>query len=152
VQLAQVIVTRDEARMRGLKRYFTGQPCRHGHIAERTVSWSGCVTCIAIQDSRVAERNRARIKSEQPQRRDYSNGARRRVTFGFDKDPLPWPDDGGLKRVPIHDHIGPEPRLVRRVGWVNCLGRIRRHRFLSPDVVNCRICERCRGKEPQPIL
>lgn len=39
------IVTRAEAKARGLKRYFTGKPCRHGHVAERWVVYCTCVTC-----------------------------------------------------------------------------------------------------------
>jgi len=38
------IITRKEARAKGLKRYFTGKPCKHGHVAERFVS-GPCVEC-----------------------------------------------------------------------------------------------------------
>lgn len=42
------IVSRLEAKARGLKRYFTGKPCKHGHVAERFVcSWS-CVACVCV--------------------------------------------------------------------------------------------------------
>ena len=40
------IVTRREAMALGLKRYFTGKPCPHGHIAERFLSSGTCVTCV----------------------------------------------------------------------------------------------------------
>lgn len=149
------LISQDEARTQGLKRYFTGKPCAHGHISERTVSWGGCVTCIAINDERArAQRQQARQANQRAGRPiGARTGASRRVQVaGFDKDPLPWPDDGGVKRVPIYDHNDPEPRLARRVGWVNCLGRVRTHRFFSYDVVNERVCERCRGKEPHPIF
>lgn len=36
---------RTEAKRRGLKRYFTGRPCKHGHVAERFVNNAGCVEC-----------------------------------------------------------------------------------------------------------
>lgn len=39
------IVTRTEAKARGLKRYFTGKPCKHGHIAERTTESCTCSEC-----------------------------------------------------------------------------------------------------------
>lgn len=39
------IVTLGAARAAGLKRYFTGQPCRHGHVDERLVSNSLCIVC-----------------------------------------------------------------------------------------------------------
>jgi hypothetical protein len=38
------IITRAEAIQRGLKRYFTGKPCKHGHIAERLLTRT-CVEC-----------------------------------------------------------------------------------------------------------
>jgi len=39
------IVTRKEAKERGLARYFTGKACPHGHVAERWASTSSCVVC-----------------------------------------------------------------------------------------------------------
>lgn len=49
------IITRAEAKARGLKRYFTGEPCKHGHIAERYVADGRCMVCSA---ERVAARYR----------------------------------------------------------------------------------------------
>jgi hypothetical protein len=69
---------------------------------------------------------------------------------GFDCEPVSWPDDGGAKRVPIYDRNGRQPRLVRKIGWVNCLGRFSRdtpHRIFSPDVVKVRMCTRCKKPE-----
>jgi hypothetical protein len=40
-------MTRQEARDAGLTRYFTGKPCKHGHIAERRMS-DGCVMCADL--------------------------------------------------------------------------------------------------------
>ena len=40
------VLSREAARVAGLKRYFTGEPCKRGHIAERYVSGAGyCVEC-----------------------------------------------------------------------------------------------------------
>jgi 5-methylcytosine-specific restriction endonuclease McrA len=39
------IVTRDEAIAAGLKRYFTGAPCKANHLAERLVSSQQCKFC-----------------------------------------------------------------------------------------------------------
>jgi hypothetical protein len=46
------IISRPEAKALGLKRYFTGVPCRREHICERYVSTKHCVTC-ACCDSRT---------------------------------------------------------------------------------------------------
>jgi hypothetical protein len=55
------IIGRDEARALGLKRYFTGKPCKHGHIAERYAG-GPCVKCIREQrrEWRAANLEKAR--------------------------------------------------------------------------------------------
>ena len=30
-------------------RYFTGIPCKYGHIAERSVANNGCIVCVALE-------------------------------------------------------------------------------------------------------
>ena len=52
------IVTRKEAKERGLARYFTGKPCPHGHVAERSASTSRCVEC----DRKYYEANREKMR------------------------------------------------------------------------------------------
>lgn len=39
------IITRAEAKSQGLKRYFSGLPCMHGHVAERFTSSGRCTEC-----------------------------------------------------------------------------------------------------------
>ena len=39
------IITRSEAKSQGLPHYFTGRPCKHGHISERYTSSGVCVCC-----------------------------------------------------------------------------------------------------------
>lgn len=40
----QVVISRKEAIARGLSHYYTGVPCKHGHIALRTVA-GACIVC-----------------------------------------------------------------------------------------------------------
>lgn len=40
------ITSKEEAKARGLHRFYTGKPCKHGHNSERYVSSKGCVTCL----------------------------------------------------------------------------------------------------------
>jgi len=40
--------TREEAKKTGSKYYFTGQPCKHGHIALRKTKGS-CVECLKVE-------------------------------------------------------------------------------------------------------
>jgi 5-methylcytosine-specific restriction endonuclease McrA len=39
------IITRAEAKSRGLKRWFSGDPCKQGHVAERSTATGVCVEC-----------------------------------------------------------------------------------------------------------
>jgi hypothetical protein len=39
------LLTMTEAKAAGLTRYFTGEPCASGHVAERHVSGRSCVVC-----------------------------------------------------------------------------------------------------------
>lgn len=44
-------ITRSEAKVLGRKRYFTGEPCLRGHVAERFVSTKGCADCNSERNS-----------------------------------------------------------------------------------------------------
>ena len=44
------VIDRAEAKKRGLKRYFSGEPCAAGHIAERFTSNCLCVECRTEQN------------------------------------------------------------------------------------------------------
>ena len=44
--------TREEAKKTGSKYYFTGQPCKHGHIALRKTKGT-CVECIKIENEKA---------------------------------------------------------------------------------------------------
>ena len=39
------IISRDDTKAQGLMFYFTGKPCKHGHIDKRYVSSKCCVAC-----------------------------------------------------------------------------------------------------------
>ncbi|MBC5790661.1 hypothetical protein [Providencia sp. JUb39] len=41
------VISRKEAAVKGLSRFYTGKPCVHGHVAERFVSNGVCVECAA---------------------------------------------------------------------------------------------------------
>ena len=46
------IVMRRDARKVGEKRYFTGKPCKHGHVAQRRSRDSSCVECVRLGNVR----------------------------------------------------------------------------------------------------
>jgi hypothetical protein len=41
-------IAREEAIAKGLDRYFTGEPCKYGDIAERDVTTGACLKCRAL--------------------------------------------------------------------------------------------------------
>lgn len=63
------IISREDARSQGSKRYFTGKPCVHGHIAERYVSGATCCACDPIISSRYAHTEKGRRKAAAGQAR-----------------------------------------------------------------------------------
>lgn len=50
------VISRDEAISQGLKKYFTGKPCKNGHICERHVIGRNCVLCKRQQDVYYAKK------------------------------------------------------------------------------------------------
>ena len=52
------VISRADAKARGLKRYCTGEPCKRGHVAERRVSDCGCVVCGREKAASVEDRLR----------------------------------------------------------------------------------------------
>ena len=66
-------ISRQQAKEQGLKHYFTGKPCKHGHVDIRQVSSESCMECLrqrslkkqreylATEEGRAKERNRMRI-------------------------------------------------------------------------------------------
>jgi hypothetical protein len=55
------IITRKEAQEKGLPRYFTGKPCKHGHVCERFVAQKTCVECKQKFDKEYYEKNKERL-------------------------------------------------------------------------------------------
>lgn len=54
------IITKQKAMALGLKRYFTGKPCRNGHIMERSV-YGTCFGCSAEHDKKRYATNPEKI-------------------------------------------------------------------------------------------
>lgn len=47
------LINKDQAIDAGLKKYFTGVSCAHGHLSERYILGSGCIKCVT---NRMAEK------------------------------------------------------------------------------------------------
>lgn len=64
--------------------------------------------------------------------------------YGF-IEPLPWPYDSGTRREAVLDIDHNPPRIVRQVGWRDCM--CCRKPFWSDDTRHVRICEPCKAPE-----
>lgn len=56
-------IAKADAAARGLKRYFTGVPCKHGHVCERYTKRSLCVDCCADKRARWGMEHPDRVKA-----------------------------------------------------------------------------------------
>ena len=57
MRMEQVVITKKQAREQGLKHYFTGKPCKHGHVSKRYVSTGHCFCCIDAHDKQSRKNN-----------------------------------------------------------------------------------------------
>lgn len=68
------VISPKEAKARGAVRYFTGKPCKNGHIAERSLANGTCFGCKSISDARYYSSNSeaiiARVSSYAEENRD----------------------------------------------------------------------------------
>ena len=58
------INTQKEARKQGLKRYFTGKPCKNGHVSERYIG-GGCLECMPTAGKKWRKKNGEKRKKYQ---------------------------------------------------------------------------------------
>lgn len=73
--VSRAIITRVEAKAGGLDRYFTGQPCSRGHIAERRTCSCTCIACERLDGPAWEKSNRDRRRESE--RKRYSTERRR---------------------------------------------------------------------------
>ena len=57
------IITRQQAIEQKLSRYFTGEPCKHGHIAEKLLSNRTCIECQLKRKSNWGNKPHVKEKS-----------------------------------------------------------------------------------------
>lgn len=58
-------ITKKEAKAQGLKRYFTGEPCSKGHIADRRVNHGMCVECEKIRMGNLSAEQKAKRRENE---------------------------------------------------------------------------------------
>jgi hypothetical protein len=88
------LITRAQAKSLGLPRYFTGQPCKHGHVAERWTCACSCYECTLV-------RTRESLKKRYHNDPEYRAQAKARVAARY-TDPTVKQDN--LRRVRARYH------------------------------------------------
>lgn len=73
------VISRKEAREKGLRRYFTGIPCKHGHLDERVTANGTCIICNNLAVQKCHRKDRAANPSK------YRTRARKWRTNNPDK-------------------------------------------------------------------
>lgn len=58
-----MIIAREAAREQGLKRYFTGTPCKRGHLSDRMTGSGHCYECQKLVADRWRKENPDKIRS-----------------------------------------------------------------------------------------
>lgn len=83
------IVKRKDAIEQGLKKFFTGNPCKYGHIDERYVSKGGCVTCVKHKARQHAINNpeMAIMRTKRYREKTYTGKARQSCIEWAKKNP-----------------------------------------------------------------
>ena len=56
------VISCKDARLQGLTMYYTGKPCKHGHIAQRLVVNGTCYDCIKLRVSKWQQENPDKVK------------------------------------------------------------------------------------------
>ena len=74
------IITKAAAKALGLKRYFTGKPCKRGHMSDRSVSTSNCLKCAGERLHQYNEANRDEIRERK--RQYYEANRDKRLEYG----------------------------------------------------------------------
>jgi len=63
------VITRKQAVENGLKKYFTGIPCMHGHLSERTTRSGSCRECQKIAKQKELIKINRIIEEKKKQRK-----------------------------------------------------------------------------------
>jgi 5-methylcytosine-specific restriction endonuclease McrA len=67
------IISRKDARENRLNKFFTGKPCKYGHISERYTRNNNCVECALINSTRQAKEKPEKILEYRKNGRDKKN-------------------------------------------------------------------------------
>lgn len=65
------IISRKEAMEKGLSKYFTGKPCKHGHMSEKITKSAQCVACFKYWYEKSYQKPEYRKKAKERAVKNY---------------------------------------------------------------------------------
>lgn len=130
-------LSRKQASQQGLKRYFTGMPCRSGHIEDRFVSDGRCITCAGERYAIWASENRD-VRNEIDRKWRAKNPDR---VYAIDRKKYLKGQEAIDQRVSDWCRKNPENRRRHRKGWKN----------RNPDKVNADAAKRRTAKQNRAV-
>lgn len=71
--ITRVIIPHKKAKAKGLDMYFTGKPCKNGHISERYVSNWQCIDCSQEYSKQRYQENKEDIKQYRQENKEHRN-------------------------------------------------------------------------------
>lgn len=110
-------MTRAEARETGLKHFFTGKPCRRGHLSERLASTGNCCACNTEYTREWEANNPERTREKHARNYQASRGRRSAAArLRYLKDPQKFSDSSRRWREKNpHKHLAACVARSRRV-------------------------------------
>jgi hypothetical protein len=123
------IISRKDALAQGLKHYFTGKPCKHGHTAPRFVSTRNCSACQLMHERtyyaekpEYNEKRKAKalkeyeaIKADPAKKAAYDERSRRNSRARYAKDPERFKEAAKATRIKYLDRYkAKECEIARR--------------------------------------
>jgi hypothetical protein len=123
------VVTRDEAAKEGLKKYFTGIACKHGHICERWVNDANCFECNAVKVKKWQKNNKEKLSAYKRENRKKN------------------PDKVREQERKYRSHNREESKELRKKYSANLHKRFRAKQVIAAGRDRPDVCEVCNEKD-----
>lgn len=82
---AMKIISRADAKAQGLTRYYTGKPCKHGHVSERQASDGGCMECRRLHQKAYMRTDAGKAATKRHSQTEKRRAARRETQRRYSK-------------------------------------------------------------------
>lgn len=119
------IQSMESAKAKELKRYFTGEPCRNGHVSERYIANERCVECTSVKNAKQYPKNpqkrkdsTARWKALNPARNKHLNRRWRGLPDPTRPEPQECENCGGTPNGHGGLHLDHDHKTGAFRGWL----------------------------------